>query len=70
MNEKNYINYPDYQMRVFKLRKGIHWVNKVHEVLTGYKKLKLLKADHFDFCLLHHKKIEKQIRQNKFYDAL
>ncbi|HMR82189.1 MAG TPA: glycosyltransferase [Niabella sp.] len=70
LNEKGYINYPDYQMRIFKLNKGIHWVNKVHEELTGYNRLRQIKADHFDLCLLHHKKIEKQKKQNEFYDKL
>ncbi|WP_346237557.1 glycosyltransferase [Niabella insulamsoli] len=69
-NEKNYINYPDYQMRLFKLNKGIRWDNKVHEVLVGFERQKLLPADKFDLCLIHTKKLDKQIRQNEFYESL
>jgi len=70
LNDKNYINYPDYQMRLFKLNKNIHWINKVHEKLIGFDKAFYFPTENFDHCLLHHKDIYRQVTQNEFYDAL
>lgn len=70
VNQDNYINYPDYQTRLFKLNKGIKWQNKVHEALVNFSKTKVLPSENYDFCLLHIKQIEKQERQNDFYDTL
>lgn len=69
-NKDGYINFPDYQMRLFKLKGSkIHWMNKVHEVLIGFKRLKKLPIKGYSFCLIHDKKIKKQEQQNEFYEA-
>jgi len=36
VNEKGWVNWPDYQMRIWKNIPEIKWVNKVHEVLEGF----------------------------------
>ena len=36
VNDKNWVNWPDFQWRIYKNHPKIKWVNKVHEVLTGY----------------------------------
>jgi glycosyltransferase involved in cell wall biosynthesis len=64
------INYPDYQMRIFKLNRGIRWKNKVHEELDGHKYCHYLPSDTDDFCLMHRKDIERQKKQNEFYQTL
>jgi len=64
------INFPDPQMRLFRLGKGIKWKNRVHEVLTGYQTVSTLPYDTEDFCLYHIKSIDKQEKQNAFYDTL
>lgn len=64
------INYPDYQLRVFKLNQLIRWKNKVHEELEGQQNCQYLPSDTDDFCLLHLKDIERQKRQNEFYQTL
>jgi len=63
------INFPDYQCRILKNTKEIKWKNKVHEVLTGYKTESQLPAND-EFCIHHLKDIERQEKQNKFYDTL
>lgn len=70
VDDRQRINYPDPQMRLFKLNKGIKWKNKVHEVLDGYKTNTILPYDTEDFCLMHHKTLDKQERQNNFYEKL
>ena len=37
VNENNWINFPDYQWRIYKNNSKIKWINKVHEKLIGYK---------------------------------
>lgn len=69
-DERNYINFPDFQQRLFKLNKRIAWKNKVHEELFGYKKIKPLPTENFDYCLVHPKVLKKQIYQNTFYDTM
>lgn len=70
INDKNFINYPDYQMRIFKLNCDIKWTNKVHETLIGFTNLYYIPSENFDLCLLHDKTINKQIEQNTFYENL
>lgn len=69
INDKGWINFPDYQMRIYKKSPEIRWVNKVHEVLTGYKLFAMLPANG-DYSLRHPKTIERQEKQNSFYDTL
>ena len=65
----DWINFPDYQWRIYRNDGKIKWVNKVHEKLVGFKTLKHLPPFE-DFCLYHHKTIEKQLSQNSFYHFL
>jgi glycosyltransferase involved in cell wall biosynthesis len=69
VNEKNWINWPDYQFRICKNIPEIQWKNKVHEVLTGYKSLAPL-PDAEVVALRHIKTIEKQEKQNSLYDNI
>lgn len=71
IDEQERINYPDPQMRLFKLGKNIKWKNKVHEVLDNYQITTILPyEEHEDFCLYHIKDIKRQEEQNKFYDLI
>ncbi len=69
VNEKGWINWPDYQGRIWRNRPNIVWKNKVHEVLTGYKEHTQLPMEE-EFCLYHPKNIDKQEKQNKFYEEI
>ena len=69
INEKGWVNFPDYQWRIFKKSNKIRYKNKVHEVLDGYNSFSQLPADE-DYCLYHHKQIDKQEKQNKYYETL
>lgn len=71
IDSKERINYPDPQMRLFKLNKGIKWKNKVHEVLDNYEITTILPYEEYeDFCLYHIKDIKRQEEQNKFYNQI
>lgn len=69
VNESGWINFPDYQQRIFRNNNEIFWVNKVHEVLKGYRKFSAFPSEE-EYCLYHHKHIIKQREQNKFYETL
>jgi hypothetical protein len=69
INENGWINYPDYQWRVYKNVPEIKWKNKVHEVIEGYKVIAQIPA--FESLSLYHPKtIERQEKQNNYYNTL
>ena len=63
------VNFPDYQCRILKNIKRIKWKNKVHEILTGHKTESQLPANK-EFCIYHLKNIERQEKQNEFYNTI
>jgi hypothetical protein len=67
IDSKDRINYPDNQSRIFKNNPQIKWVNKVHEVMTGYKTMAFLPEQ---LCLYHYKNIDRQEKQNQYYSEL
>jgi len=69
VNEKGWVNWPDYQGRIWRNRPNIMWKNKVHEILTGYKEHTYLPMEE-QFCFYHPKDIDRQERQNKFYETI
>ena len=69
VNENNWINFPDYQWRIYKNDSKIVWINKVHECLSGFNTYANLPPS-LEYCLLHHKTIEKQEKQNNYYSTL
>ncbi len=68
-DEHGRINWPDYQTRIYKNKKEIVWNNKVHERLSGYKSYASLPAEE-EFCFYHPKTIDRQEKQNKFYENI
>ena len=66
--EGDRINFPDYQWRIYKNIPSIKWINKVHERLDGFKTYTTLPPQD-EFCLLHPKTIERQEKQNNFYNT-
>ena len=69
VNEKGWVNFPDYQWRIYRNDPSIKWKNKVHEVLEGYRTVAVLPAE--EYCSLYHPKtIDRQERQNNYYNTL
>ena len=69
VDDRKRVNWPDYQWRIWKNITEIKWINKVHERLDGYKTFAAL-PEAEEFSLSHPKTIERQEKQNKFYDTL
>ena len=69
VNDKGWVNWPDYQWRIWKNKPEIKWKNKVHEVLEGHKSYAALPTQE-ELALYHPKDIKRQEKQNKYYDTL
>ena len=69
IDDKGWVNYPDYQMRIWKNKPEIKWRNKVHEVLEGHKNFSALPAQE-ELSLYHPKDIKRQEKQNNYYNKL
>jgi hypothetical protein len=67
VNENGWVNYPDYQTRILKNIPEIKWINKVHERLVGAKNIVPLPEG---YDLIHPKTIERQEKQNNYYNTL
>lgn len=69
VNEKGWVNFPDVQTRIYKNKQSIFWAGKVHERIQGFDSYSILPAEEI-FCILHHKDIDRQEKQNALYDTI
>jgi glycosyltransferase involved in cell wall biosynthesis len=69
VNDKGWINFPDYQLRLHKNLPHIKWVGFVHSIMKGFKSFVALPSEEL-FSILHHKGIAKQEQQNDQYDRI
>jgi len=69
VNEKGWVNWPDYQTRIYKNTEDVTWMNKVHEKITGYDTFSNFPAEE-QWSLYHPKKIDRQEKQNQFYETI
>ena len=69
VNEKGWVNWPDYQTRIYKNTEDVTWMNKVHERITGYSTFSNFPSEEH-WSLYHHKQINRQEQQNEFYETI
>ena len=69
VSEDGWVNFPDWQMRIYRNLENIYWIKPVHEQLKGYTKFANLPAEE-KFCLYHPKDIGRQEKQNAFYETI
>ena len=69
VNNEGWVNWPDYQGRIYKRDKRIKWKGKVHERIDGIKKLSQIPPTE-ELALHHPKTIEKQEKQNNYYEQI
>ena len=67
VSEKGWVNYPDYQARVFRRDESIRWTRPLHEYIKGCKTYAHL-PPHEEMSLYHPKTIERQEKENMFYN--
>ena len=69
VNENGWVNFPDYQTRIYKNTDDVKWMNKVHERITGYDTFSNFPAEE-QWSLYHPKQIDRQEQQNQFYETI
>lgn len=69
VNERGWINFPDWQMRLYRNCDWVTWNGLLHSKIEGHKTYVLLPEDEL-YCILHHKDIERQRQQNDLYDQI
>jgi hypothetical protein len=69
VNDLGWVNFPDYQTRLYRRTSEIEWQGKVHERIVGYNTLSVLPQEE-QYCLYHPKQIERQEKQNAYYDTI
>lgn len=69
VNEEGWVNWPDYQLRIYRRTDDVEWRNKVHETITGYDTFSNFPAQE-EWSLYHPKQIDRQEKQNKFYETI
>jgi len=67
VDERGWVNYPDYQNRILKNKPEIHWVNKVHEKIVGAMTTTEIPPG---LDLIHSKTIDRQEKQNNYYNTI
>ena len=69
VNEEGWVNFPDYQTRIYRNDARIRWHGQVHERIIGHQTYSTLPATK-DWSLIHHKQIDRQERQNALYETI
>jgi len=69
VNDKGWVNFPDVQTRIYKNKDTIGWQGKVHERIVGFESYTAFPLDEI-YCIKHPKTIERQEKQNDYYDTL
>ena len=69
VNENGWINFPDVQTRLYKKSDNIFWQGKVHERIIGIESYTNFPMEEV-YCLKHIKQIERQEKQNNFYNTI
>ena len=68
VNSLGWINFPDYQTRLYKNIPEVRWINKVHERVQAQNYVLLPAVE--EWSLYHVKTIDRQRDQNNFYMTL
>lgn len=69
VDNNGWVNWPDFQTRIYKNNPDIKWKNKVHERLEGHKEFAYLPMEE-EWSLYHPKTIDRQEKQNDLYNKM
>lgn len=70
VNENGWVNWPDFQARVYKNDSNIKWHGAVHEQIIGYKNRAIIDPKQTSLAIIHKKDIQRQRSQNDHYDTI
>jgi glycosyltransferase involved in cell wall biosynthesis len=69
VNEKGWVNFPDWQLRVYRNCEWIKWDGLLHGRVTGAKTYTFLPEDE-NCSIIHLKELSRQVEQNNLYDQI
>jgi len=69
VNEKGWVNFPDWQMRLYRNCEWVRWEGLLHSKVVGAKQYTLLPEEE-EFCIIHLKELSRQVEQNNLYDEI
>ena len=69
VDNNGWVNWPDWQHRIYRNDNNIKWQNKVHEILVNHKQFTYLPVSE-EYALFHPKTISRQEKQNDYYNKL
>jgi glycosyltransferase involved in cell wall biosynthesis len=69
VNENGWVNFPDWQMRLYRNCDWVKWNGLLHSKIEGHKTYVFLPAEEL-FCILHPKQLDRQITQNNLYSKI
>jgi hypothetical protein len=69
VTDQGWVNWPDYQGRIYKRDARIKWQGKVHERIIGITQLSQIPPNE-ELALHHPKTIDRQEKQNNFYENI
>jgi len=69
VNDQGWVNFPDWQTRLYQNTPDIMWVGQVHERITGHSSYAVLPPEE-KFSIIHIKDISTQETQNLFYSEI
>jgi hypothetical protein len=69
IDKRGWVNFPDFQTRIWKKEGNVRWFGKVHERLVNFHTYTNLPAEEI-YSLYHHKDISRQEKQNNLYKEL
>ena len=69
VDDNGWVNWPDFQTRIYRNTPEIKWINKVHERLDGHKQFAYLHMEE-EWSLYHPKTIERQENAVKLYQII
>jgi glycosyltransferase involved in cell wall biosynthesis len=69
VNEKGWVNFPDWQMRLYRNCDWVKWDGLLHSKIEGHKTYVFLPTEEL-FCMIHQKQLARQVEQNNLYDKI
>jgi len=69
VNNKGWVNFPDWQMRLYKNCEWINWDGLLHSKIIGAKQYAFFPEEE-EFCIIHLKELSRQVEQNTLYEKI
>ena len=69
VNDKGWVNFPDWQMRLYRNCEEVKWEGLLHSKVVGAKQYTFLPEEE-EFCIIHLKELSRQVEQNTLYEKI